>query len=85
MKTLTNLLTSLVLASWVSFIAILSVQNATYVSLRFLGFQSIQLPIGIVLAVSAGVGVVGGAIFPVFWQLSDSRQQLQSDDPDEDY
>ncbi|WP_338022957.1 LapA family protein [Argonema galeatum] len=86
MKTIANLLASLILAIWVLAIAIFSVQNATLVSLKFLGFESIQLPVGVVLAFCAGAGVVGGAIaFPL---LSGSEQRQgdneRSDDDFED-
>lgn len=75
MKTIANLLTSLILASWIGAIAILAIQNFTPVSLKFLAFESIQLPVGIVLAFSAGVGIIGAAITPVVWQLSGRQQQ----------
>jgi uncharacterized integral membrane protein len=81
MKTIANLLTSLILATWVSAIAILSIQNITPVSLKFLTSETIQLPVGIVLAFSVAVGAIGGAIAPVLWQLS-GRQQAQSEDDD---
>ena len=86
MKTITYLLASLILAIWVLAIAIFSVQNATLVSLKFLGFESIQLPVGVVLAFCAGAGVVGGAIaFPLL-SGSERRQgdNQRSDDGFED-
>lgn len=55
-------LVSAIAAIWVVAIALLSVQNATPVSLQFLGFSSIQLPVGLVLAVSIGLGMIGGAL-----------------------
>ncbi len=64
MKALAVLLTSLIVAGWIGAIAILSVQNFTPVSLKFLQFQSFQIPAGLVLALSVGVGVVGAAIVP---------------------
>lgn len=68
-----NLLTSLAVALWMAAIAILSVQNAESVSLRFLGWQSIQMPVGIVLGMSAGVGVIAGAIAQILLQTAQPR------------
>ncbi len=83
MKTIANLLTSLILAAWIGAIAILAIQNFTPVSLKFLAFESIQLPVGIVLAFSVGIGVIGGAIAPVLWQLAGGqRQPYQYEDED---
>lgn len=59
MKSLGIVLTSLIVAFWVVVIAILSVQNATPVSLKFLTFQSVQIPVGLVLAFSVGLGIIG--------------------------
>jgi uncharacterized integral membrane protein len=92
MKTFTNIATAIVLAAWIGAIAILSVQNATLVSLRFLGWQSINLPFGVVLAFSAGAGAIGGAfalafasasIAPWLWQFS--RGDRQADNANDDY
>jgi len=81
MKTIANLLTSLILAGWIGAIAILSIQNFTPVSVKFLAFESIQLPIGIVLAFSAGIGLIGGALVPALWQIA-GQQQVQYEDED---
>jgi uncharacterized integral membrane protein len=82
MKNIANLLTSLILAGWIGAIAILSIQNITPVSLKFLNFETIQLPVGIVLAFSVGVGAIGGAIAPVLWQLAGGRRQPYSEEED---
>ena len=80
MKALANLLTSIIVAVWVVAIAILSVQNATLVSLRFLNFQSIQLPMGLVLAFSAGVGLIAVAlILPLWGAPSRSNNNIDDD------
>lgn len=80
MRTIANLLTSLIVAVWIGVIAIVAIQNFTPVSLRFLAFESIQLPLGIVLAFGVGVGLIGGAIAPLLWQLASSQQTLAGDD-----
>ncbi|WP_250125545.1 LapA family protein [Chroococcidiopsis sp. CCMEE 29] len=82
MTALSNLLTSLILAIWVVAIAILSVQNATPVSLRFLNFQSIQLPVGLVLAFSAGVGLIGMSLTQPLWGFAGSKSGTSESDND---
>ncbi|MGF1461012.1 MAG: hypothetical protein ACFBSG_18535 [Leptolyngbyaceae cyanobacterium] len=49
-------------AVWIVAIAILSVQNATPVAVRFLGLKSVELPIGIVLSFGVAGGLVATAI-----------------------
>lgn len=69
MKTIANLLTSVVLAGWIAAIAILSVQNATLISLKFFTYQSIQIPLGVMLGFCAAIGLLAGAIAPIIWRL----------------
>ena len=87
MKTLANLLTSLLVAVWVIAIAILSVQNAQPVSLRFFTFQSIQLPVGLLLAFCVGLGIIGTALIQPLWSLAGSGQgnSQAENDLDEDF
>lgn len=65
MRSLSLLGSAVVLGLWVSAIAILAVQNAEPVSLRFLSLQSIQFPIGLILALSATAGILGGTLIQV--------------------
>lgn len=65
---MTRFLTSFVLAAWISAIALIAIQNATPVSLQFLGLQTIQIPLGLVLAFSASIGMVGTALAINIWQ-----------------
>lgn len=51
-------LTAATFALWVVAIAILSVQNATPVSIRFLAFRSVPLPFGVVLSIGAAGGML---------------------------
>ncbi|NEQ66912.1 MAG: DUF1049 domain-containing protein [Symploca sp. SIO1B1] len=69
MKTLANLLSSVIVAGWLGAIALLSIQNIKLVSLRFLYFESIELPVGLVLAFSVALGIIGGAMVLPLWQL----------------
>ncbi len=75
MKTFAPFLTTLIIATWVIAIAIISVQNATLVSLKFLTFQSIQIPMGLLLAFSAGVGLIGMALLQPLWGLAGFGQR----------
>ena len=43
--------------------SLLAVQNAESVSVRFLQFESIQLPLGLLLAFGVMVGMVGTIVF----------------------
>lgn len=87
MRTLANLLTSILLAFWVVAIAIISVQNATPVSLRFLNFESIQIPVGLMLAFWVGVGIIGMAIIQSLWSIlaSSRRGNYQSENYDDEF
>ncbi|EDZ93125.1 conserved hypothetical protein [Limnospira maxima CS-328] len=62
MKALFPFTTSLILAVAIAAVAILSVQNATPVSLQFMIFESINIPVGVVLAFSLAIGLIAGAI-----------------------
>jgi uncharacterized integral membrane protein len=70
MKIFTNFLSSLIMAGWVSAIAIFSIQNIQEVSLKFLNFESIKLPIGVLLAFCLGIGFILGSFLPLMWQSS---------------
>lgn len=63
------IVTSFILAFWMSAIAILAIQNATPITLRFLFLESVQLPIGLILAFSVSLGLLGGALFKPLAQL----------------
>lgn len=58
---MTKFLLVIIPAFLVVAIAILSVQNATPVSLQFLTFRSVALPLGLWLGFGLAVGMVGTA------------------------
>ena len=70
MKLISNLLSSLLLGTWIILGSVMAVQNATGVSLKFLGGETIQIPVGVLLALVVAVGVILGAIVPIIWQVS---------------
>ena len=69
LKIVANFLILLIIAVWVVAIALISVQNATPVSLKFLVFQSIQIPFGLMLAFSVAVGLLGTAVLHILYIL----------------
>jgi uncharacterized integral membrane protein len=77
MRPFSVLLTALIVAGWIGAIAILSVQNFSLVSLKLLTWESIQIPIGLVLAFAAGLGMVGTAALQL---LPASRQSNEFED-----
>lgn len=62
LQTLNTLLTALIVSAWVVAIALISIQNVTPVSLRFLIFRTVEIPFGLVLAFCAAGGMVLVAI-----------------------
>jgi len=68
-----KLLLVLVPAIWIVAIAILSVQNATPVAIKFLGLQSVELPVGVVLSfLAAGSMVITAGLW---WLLAQGRRR----------
>ena len=79
LKILANVLILLIIAIWVVAIALISVQNATPVSLQFLVFQSIQIPLGLMLAFAVAVGLLGTAVLQPLWGLGESQYRVDED------
>lgn len=67
MKAFVSLLNSLMWAGYVVAIAIFSIQNIDPVSLKFLIFQSIDIPLGVLLSLSGAVGMVIGWFIPLLF------------------
>ncbi|MEM8603567.1 MAG: lipopolysaccharide assembly protein LapA domain-containing protein [Cyanobacteria bacterium P01_H01_bin.121] len=62
MQAIVPLLSSLVVAALVAGVALITVQNAEPVSLKFLVFQSVPVPVGLVLSFCVVLGLVGTAL-----------------------
>ncbi|MFM7406799.1 MAG: DUF1049 domain-containing protein [Cuspidothrix sp.] len=80
LKILANFLILLIIAVWVVAIALISVQNATPVSLKFLVFQSIQIPFGLMLAVAVAVGLLSVAILQPLWGRDEEFESVAEED-----
>ncbi|OUC16387.1 MAG: hypothetical protein B0A82_01945 [Alkalinema sp. CACIAM 70d] len=65
-QTITALLSTIV-ALWTIVIAVIALQNAEPVSLKFLGLESIQMPFGFVFALMVAIGMVGTALLWPWW------------------
>ena len=62
---MTNLVISTIAAAWIALIALISVQNASLVSLRFVFWKSIDLPWGLVFAGAVALGFIIGGCLPL--------------------
>jgi uncharacterized integral membrane protein len=71
---LIGLLLALLLSAWIGGMAILSVQNADPVSIKFLLFQSIQMPVGVALALAVSGGLLAVVLIRPLWRLTASRR-----------
>ena len=74
MKTIPLLAISFLVAILASAIGIISVQNAAPVSLNFIFLKSIQVPVGLVLAMSVSAGLIVAALLQPLWNISDSQK-----------
>jgi uncharacterized integral membrane protein len=62
---MTNLIISAIAATWIVLIALISVQNASLVSINFAIWKSIDLPWGLVLAGAVALGFIIGGLLPL--------------------
>jgi uncharacterized integral membrane protein len=73
------------MAAWVGAIAVFSIQNIEAVSLKFLTFASIQIPVGVLLSFCMGAGMILGATAPLLLPQPkrNKRRRLVEDDLEE--
>ncbi|MBW4442290.1 MAG: DUF1049 domain-containing protein [Plectolyngbya sp. WJT66-NPBG17] len=62
MRSFATLITACIVAVWIGAISLIAVQNAAPIALKFLAFQTIELPFGLVIAFSVMLGILGTAI-----------------------
>ena len=73
-----NLLISLIIGFWLILIAVFSIQNITLVSLQFLGFKSIQIPVGVLLSFCLAGGFFLGGFMPLFFSPKKSKTKAKN-------
>lgn len=73
MKALAGLLNALILGTWIMAIAIFSIQNIQDVSMKFLMFESITVPVGILLAFFSSIGIIIGWLLPLLFSKSKTK------------
>jgi uncharacterized integral membrane protein len=78
-----NFLTSVIVAAWVCAIALISVQNARAITIQFLFLQSVEIPLGLVLAFCVALGMVGMAILLPAWRSPNPQSNYQRNDSDD--
>ena len=65
LRHLSQLAIALLLATGLTAFALLSIQNVSPVALTFLTFQSIQLPVGLLMVACVASGMILGSFFPL--------------------
>ena len=75
MKAIAGLLNTLIFGGWIIAIAIFSIQNIQGVSLKFIVFESITVPVGVLLAFCSAIGLILGWLLPLLF----SRRRVNRD------
>lgn len=65
MTRLVNLLLAAILTTCTIGAALISVQNATLVSVQWFGARTVQLPFGLLLAAGFGAGAIAAGLIPL--------------------
>ena len=74
MKSITRLLNSLIMATFIVAIAIFSIQNIQDVSVEFLIWKSITVPVGVLLAFCSGIGMILGWFISLLFSRRKTRR-----------
>lgn len=75
MRTFNNIIISLIISFWLILIAVFSIQNITPISLSFLFFKSIEIPVGVMLSFMVGLGIFLGGILPLLLPQKTLKQK----------
>ncbi|MBE9222331.1 DUF1049 domain-containing protein [Cyanobacterium stanieri LEGE 03274] len=78
MKTFSSLIITLIISFWIIILPIFAIQNVAPISLSFFGFQSISIPLGIMVSFSVASGFIGGALLPLFFSSVNRKKKLKN-------
>ena len=73
-----NLIISLIIGFWLILVAVFSIQNVTLVSLQFLIFKSIQIPVGVLLSFCLAGGFLLGGLNSPFLSAKKSQSRVKN-------
>lgn len=62
MRLMQTILINILVIFWIGAIALIAIQNATPFTLQFFSWQTISIPLGIMIAFSVILGVITGTI-----------------------
>ena len=68
MNTTKNLFIALIFTGWLVFIATFSIQNIELITVNFLVWESVKIPVGVFLSMMIASGFLLGAILPAFFR-----------------
>lgn len=78
MKTSRQLIISLIIGFWLTLTAVFSIQNIEKISLKFLVWESISLPIGVLLSMVTACGFILGAIVPFLFTNNNQQKKRKN-------
>jgi uncharacterized integral membrane protein len=74
-----TILINILVIFWIGAIALIAIQNATPFTLQFFGWQTISMPLGIMIAFSVILGVIAGTLMlPLFQSKGTTKKSSTS-------
>ncbi|WP_330204381.1 lipopolysaccharide assembly protein LapA domain-containing protein [Cyanobacterium sp. DS4] len=73
-----KLFINLIISFWLILIAVFSIQNIDKVSLKFFMFESISIPIGVLLSIIVATGFILGSLLPVLFTNKNTNNKRKN-------
>ena len=78
MSTTKNFFIALIFTGWLVFIATFSIQNIELITVNFLVWESVKIPVGVFLSMMIASGFLLGAILPAFFRRKPKSSKKRS-------